>query len=141
MFPLAVQLSQPVVIEDIAFTVQPGAQLEVRLRFSEPPAAHVESYTIEDPARIVVDFPDTQSGLEEKRFALSQSNATSVLVLESGNRTRMVVNLVELVPFESRVSGREMTLLVGGNSGERFAQSPTTGILRTDANRVERVAS
>ena len=133
--------AQPVVIEDIAFTVQPGAQLEVRLRFSEPPAAHVESYTIEDPARIVVDFPDTQSGLEEKRFALSQSNATSVLVLESGNRTRMVVNLVELVPFESRVSGREMTLLVGGNSGERFAQSPTTGILRTDANRVERVAS
>ena len=136
-----VSAAQPVVIEDIAFTAQPGAQLEVRLTFSAPPSADIESYTIEDPARIVLDFPDTQSGLEEKRYALSQANATSVMVLESGDRTRLIVNLVELVPFESRVSGREMTLLVGEDDGPTVAASSATDILRTDANRVERVVS
>ena len=136
-----VSAAQPVVIEDIAFTAQPGAQLEVRLTFSTPPSADIESYTIEDPARIVLDFPDTQSGLEEKRYALSQANATSVMVLESGDRTRLIVNLVELVPFESRVSGREMTLLVGEDDGPTVAASSATDILRTDANRVERVVS
>ena len=136
-----VSAAQPVVIEDIAFTAQPGAQLEVRLTFSAPPSADIESYTIEDPARIVLDFPDTQSGLEEKRYALSQANATSVMVLESGDRTRLIVNLVELVPFESRVSGREMTLLVGEDDGPAVAASSATDILRTDANRVERVVS
>ena len=133
--------AQPVMIEDITFTAQPGAQLEVRLKFSAPPSADIESYTIEDPARIVLDFPDTQSGLEEKRYALSQANATSVMVLESGDRTRLIVNLVELVPFQSRVSGREMTLLVGEDDGPMVAASSATDILRTDANRVERVVS
>ena len=103
----------PVVIEDIAFTAQPGAQLEVRLTFSEPPSADIESYTIEEPARIVLDFPDTRSGLEQKRFSLSQANATSVMVLESDDRTRMIINLVDLVPFESSVSGRQLTLMIG----------------------------
>ena len=133
--------AQPVMIEDITFTAQPGAQLEVRLKFSAPPSADIESYTIEDPARIVLDFPDTQSGLEEKRYALSQANATSVMVLESGDRTRLIVNLVEMVPFKSRVSGREMTLLVGEDDGPMVAASSATDILRTDANRVERVVS
>ena len=137
----AAAVAEPVVIEDIAFTAQPGSALEVRLTFSEAPAADIDSYTIEDPARIVLDFPETQSALDQKRYALSQANATSVMVLESGNRTRMVVNLVELVPFQSSVSGRQLTLLVGQDDGQAVAASTTTDILRNDANRVERVVS
>lgn len=131
----------PVVIEDIAFTAQPGAQLEVRLTFSEPPSADIDSYLIEEPARIVLDFPDTRSGLEQKRFSLSQANATSVMVLESGDRTRMIVNLVDLVPFESSVSGRQLTLMIGQDGGQAAASSAAADILRNDANRVERVVS
>ena len=131
----------PGVIEDIAFTAQPGAQLEVRLTFSQPPSANIESYTIEEPARIVLDFPDTRSGLEQKRFSLSQANATSVMVLESGDRTRMIVNLVDLVPFESSVSGRQLTLMIGQDGGQAAASSAAADILRNDANRVERVVS
>jgi type IV pilus assembly protein PilQ len=131
----------PGVIEDIAFTAQPGAQLEVRLTFSEPPSADIESYTIEEPARIVLDFPDTRSGLEQKRFSLSQANVTSVMVLESDDRTRMIVNLVDLVPFESSVSGRQLTLMIGQAGGQAAASSAATDILRNDANRVERVVS
>ena len=134
-------LADPVVIEDIAFTAQPGAGLEVQLTFSEPPSADIESYTIEDPARIVLDFPDTRSGLEQKRYPLSQANATSVMVLESGDRTRMIVNLVDLVPFESAVAGRQLTLQVGLDDGQFASAAPATDILRTDANRVERVVS
>ena len=134
-------LAEPVVIEDIAFIAQPGAGLEVRLTFNEPPSADIESYTIEDPARIVLDFPDTRSGLDQKRYALSQANATSVMVLESGDRTRMIVNLVDLVPFESAVSGRQLTLQVGLDDGQFASAAPATDILRTDANRVEQVVS
>ena len=131
----------PGVIEDIAFTALPGAQLEVRLTFSQPPSANIESYTIEEPARIVLDFPDTRSGLEQKRFSLSQANATSVMVLESDDRTRMIVNLVDLVPFESSVSGRQLALMIGQDGGQAAASSAAADILRNDANRVERVVS
>ena len=137
----AVAVAEPVMIEDIAFTAQPGSALEVRLTFSESPATDIDSYTIEDPARIVLDFPETQSALDQKRYGLSQANATSVMVLESGSRTRMVVNLVELVPFKRSVSGRQLTLLIGHGDGQSVVASPTTDILRSDANRVERVVS
>ena len=131
----------PAVIEDIAFTAKPGAQLEVRLTFSQPPPIDMGSYTIEEPARIVLDFPNTRSGLEHKRYAVSQANATSVMVLESGDRTRMIVNLVELVPFASSVSGRQLTLMIGRDDEPAMISSATTDILRTDANRVEQVVS
>ena len=113
----------------------------MRLTFSESPATDIDSYTIEDPARIVLDFPETQSALDQKRYGLSQANATSVMVLESGSRTRMVVNLVELVPLNRSVSGRQLTLLIGHGDGQSVVASPTTDILRSDANRVERVVS
>ena len=137
----AATAAAPVMIEDITFTAQPGAQLEVRLTFNEPPSADIESYTIEEPARIVFDFPDTKSGLEQKRFSLSQANTTSVMVLESGDRTRMIVNLVDLVPFESAVSGRQLTLMIGQEGGQAMASYAARNILRNDANRVERVVS
>jgi type IV pilus assembly protein PilQ len=129
------------VIEDIAFSSQPGGRLEVQLTFDEPPVADLESYTIEEPARIVVDLPQTRSVLEEKRFPLSEPNATSVMLLEAGDRTRLIVNLVELVPFESEISGRRLILRVGRDTGEFAASQTKTEVLRSDANRVERVVS
>lgn len=134
-------IANAAVIEDIAFASQPGARLEVQLTFDEPPLADLESYTIEEPARIVVDLPQTRSALQEKRFPLSQPNATSVMVLESGDRTRLIVNLVELVPFESEISGRRLILRVGRDSREVALTPTTTDVLRNDANRVERVVS
>lgn len=129
------------VIEDIAFSSQPGGRLEVQLIFDEPPVADLESYTIEEPARIVVDLPQTRSVLEEKRFPLSEPNATSVMLLEAGDRTRLIVNLVELVPFESEISGHRLILRVGRDTGEFAASQTKTEVLRSDANRVERVVS
>lgn len=129
------------VVEDIRFTAQPGSRMEVQLTLSEAPTTDFESYTIEDPARIVIDLPQTRSGLEKKRYELSQANVTSVMVLESGDRTRLIVNLVSLVPFETRVAGRELTLRVG-EEASRIAVAPSAAdVLRTDANRVERVVS
>ena len=66
-----------ITIEDIAFRALPGAQLEVQLTFSEPPPAETQSYSIEDPARIVLDFPNTGSALGQKHYPLSQAGATS----------------------------------------------------------------
>jgi len=133
--------AQSAVIEDIELTALSASALEIRLTFDEAPSADIESYTIEDPARIVLDFPNTRSGLPEKRYVLSQANASSVMVLESGDRTRMIVNLVELVPFESQVSGRQLALQIGHDNADQVTTSSTTDILRTDANRVERVVS
>ena len=130
------------VIEDITFSARPGGKFEVRLEFNEPPPADVEAYTIEDPARIAMDFPGTKSGLDQKRFALPYGNATGVLVLEAGDRTRMVINLIKLVPYETIINGNELILQVGQDSSGEYAKASTAeGILETEVTRVANVRS
>ncbi len=134
-------LAQPV-IEDITFSSQPGSKFEVRLDFSEPPPADFSAYTIEEPARIAIDFPNTESALDQKRFPLPYGNATGVLVLEAGDRTRMVVNLVKLVPYEALINGNQLILQVGQDSSGSYAKATAADdVLETQMSRVTNVRS
>lgn len=126
MWAFAVQAAPTVT--DIEFSSRPGSKFEVRLEFSETPP-DMKAYTIEKPARIAVDFPGTSSGLKQKRYSLPYGNATGVMVLESGDRTRMVVNLVKLVPYETRIEGNNLYLLVGQDGSDYVKPS-------TDPNRL-----
>ena len=116
-------------VTDIEFSSRPGSKFEVRVEFNEtPPEAKTSS--IEKPARIAIDFPDTTSSLERKRFSLPYGNATGAVVLESGDRTRLVLNLVKLVPYETRVDGNNLYLVVGQEGTDYMKQT-------TDPHRVD----
>ncbi len=117
------------VITDIEFASRPGSKFEIRLDFNEPPP-EPQAYTIEEPARIAIDFPGTASALEQKRYSLPYGNATGVVVLESGDRTRMVVNLVKLVPYETLVKDNSLYLVVGQDSGGEYVKQAS------DPNRI-----
>ncbi len=117
-------------VTDIEFASRPGSKFEVRLDFDQAPP-EMKAYTIEKPARIAIDFPGTSSALEQKRYSLPYGNATGVVVLESGDRTRMVVNLVKLVPYETRVEGNSLFLTVG-QEGTSDYMKPTSDPHRVD---------
>jgi type IV pilus assembly protein PilQ len=108
-----------VTVKDISFNSRPGSKFEIRLDFDGPPP-EPRSYTIEKPARISMDLPGVSSDLEQKKFALPYGNATGVVVLESGNRTRMIVNLVKLVPFETRIEGNSLIVEVGNEGANEY---------------------
>jgi type IV pilus assembly protein PilQ len=114
-------LAQAATVTDIEFSSRPGSKFEVRVDFDDTPP-DMKSYTIEKPARIAIDFPGTTSSLDRKRFSLPYGNATGVLVLESGDRTRMVVNLVKLVPYSTRVDGNSMYLIVGQDGAQDYVK-------------------
>lgn len=99
-------------VQDIEFSSRPGSKFEVRLEFNETPP-DFKTYAIEKPARIAVDFPGTVSALEQKRYSLPYGNAKKAVVLESGDRTRLVLELIKLVPFDTRVDGNNLYLLLG----------------------------
>ena len=104
------------IIKNIEFSSRPESKFEIRVDFDGLPP-ELKSYTIEKPARIAIDFPDTRSALAQKRFSLPYGNATGVVVLESGDRTRLVVNLVKVVPYETRVDGNSLFVVVGQAAG------------------------
>ncbi|MFU8763068.1 MAG: type IV pilus secretin PilQ [Haliea sp.] len=127
-------------VTDIEFAARPGSMFEVRLDFDETPP-EMQAYTIEKPARIAIDFPGARSALSRKSYSLPYGNATGVVVLESGDRTRMVVNLVKLVPYETRVEGNSLYLVVGqGDTGDyvKPASDPNRLISRVEQVTRER---
>ncbi len=131
-----------VAVTDIEFSSRPGSKFEVRLDFDTAPPAELQSYTIERPARIAIDFPNTTSELERKRYSLPYGNATGVLVLESGDRTRLILNLVRLVPYETRVDGNSLFLTVGQDADAEYWKPGTDpNTLRSEIEAVVDVKS
>lgn len=108
-------------ITDISFNSQPNGQLSIALEFDSMPSSEFSSYTIEDPARIVIDFPDTENQLPQRRYALPSGNASSVVVLSAGDRSRMIVNLAQLGEFDAGMDGRRFVLDIGADSGGSYA--------------------
>ena len=115
-------LASAVTLEDMSLTSLPGEALEVVLEFDGAPPEPT-GYTIERPARIAVDLRDTTSGLDKRSMSLGTSNAQSVTVVEAGNRTRLIFNLVELVPYETRQEDNSLVMTIGENPQEVAAYS------------------
>ncbi|WP_202980284.1 type IV pilus secretin PilQ [Marinobacter fonticola] len=109
-------LAHAVSLNDVDFTSLPGDGTEVTLTFDGTPPQPT-GYTIERPARIAVDLRNTQSALESRSVSLGGGNAQSMTVVETDDRTRLIFNLVELVPYTTNVSGNTVTLRIGGDAG------------------------
>lgn len=110
-------------LTDVEFNSQPSGRFEVRLDFDGTPP-EPKGYNIEKPARIALDLVDVKSQLTQKKFALSSGNATSAVILESGGRTRVILNLVEIAPYTTRIEGNSLYIDLG-DSGAKNYLKPT----------------
>lgn len=99
-------------IQDISFNVMPGDKVELRVKMDSPPPPFKE-ITTENPARIWMDFDGVSSGLKRKTHSIGVGAARSITAVEAGGKTRLVVNLVEMTPYTSRIEGNELVLTVG----------------------------
>lgn len=125
-FGLLSGLANAVTLEDVSFSSLPGERLEVTLKFDGAPP-EPSGYTIERPARIAVDLRDTTSGLDSRSVPLGSGNAQSMTVVETKDRTRLIFNLVELVPYETVRAGNSLVMTIGGQAqGGMVASSSTS---------------
>nr|WP_286946912.1 type IV pilus secretin PilQ [Pseudomonas sp. UBA6718] len=90
----------------------PGDRVELKLQFDSPVVAP-RGYTIEQPARIALDLPGVTNKLGVKNRELGVGNARSVTIVETKDRTRLIVNLSTLVPYATRAEGNNLFVVVG----------------------------
>ncbi len=115
-----------VTMENIEFSSLPGDKTEIRMTFDGAPPSPT-GYTIEQPARIALDLGGVVSALQAKHHPLGSGNARSVTVVESGDRTRVIVSMSELVAYSARVIGNSLYVLVGEDE---------TGLISNDAPQI-----
>ena len=115
-------LASAVTLQDLSFSSLPGERLEVTMQFDGTPP-EPSGYTIERPARIAVDLKDTTSALNQRSIPLGTGNAQSVTVVETKDRTRLIFNLVELVPHDTVRNNNSLVMTIGGESDAVSATS------------------
>ena len=76
---------------------------------SQPPELP-SSFTVDTPPRIALDFPNTRSLLASKSQTIGIGAARSLITIEAGGRTRVVVNLTRMVRYETKIEGKEVVL-------------------------------
>jgi type IV pilus assembly protein PilQ len=114
-------------LEAIDVAPLPGQQVELRLRLSGN-APEPTSFTIDDPARISLDLPNTTLALDSRRQDANVGPLTSVLAAEANGRTRVVMNLSAMTPYQTRVEGNTVVVLIGqgpGQGGASVAAQPS----------------
>ncbi|WP_336347826.1 type IV pilus secretin PilQ [Pseudomonas monsensis] len=115
-FSLWIALMSPMVLaanlKALDVAALPGDRVELKLSFDGPPP-QPKGYTTESPARIAVDLPGVASQLASKNFDLGSGNARTATVVESKDRTRLIVSLTQLAPYNTRVEGNTLYVVVG----------------------------
>jgi type IV pilus assembly protein PilQ len=105
-------------LQSVAFAELPGNKTQITLTLSKPAPAPL-SFTIENPARIALDFPNTSNGLEQRSQNIGIGMTESLTAVEAQGRTRVVVNLVDMVPYEARTEGNQVILVVQNAGSEQ----------------------
>lgn len=100
------------VLQDIEVQTLPDQRIELRLILTKP-APDPLSFSIEDPARIALDLPGTTLGLSVRRRNINLGPLDTVLTAEGSNRTRIVLNLDSMVPYDTRKAGNVVFVTLG----------------------------
>lgn len=94
-------------IEAIQATRQ-GNEIIFRVDLREPLAEPPAGFVIANPAKIAFDFPSTVNGLGKNAQAINEGDLRSVNVVQAGERTRLVMNLVQKMNYRTRLEGRSL---------------------------------
>ena len=90
--------------------IEQSGMTYIRLRLSTPLSDVPVSFSVAEPPRIAFDFPDTVNGLGRTQQMISAGDVTSANIVQVGDRTRLVLNLNRVAPYETRIEGRDVVI-------------------------------
>lgn len=87
------------------------------------PAPQPLSFTIDNPARIAIDLPDTALALPSRRIDVQSGGLDSILAAEGKSRSRLVLSLDRMMPYDIVRQGNEIVVTVGASSSMSAPQT------------------
>jgi type IV pilus assembly protein PilQ len=116
------QGAEPVKLESIDVQTS-GQQVQLKLHLSGP-APEPLPFTIDKPARIAFDLPNTTLALQSRRIDVRSGGVDTVLAAEANGRSRLVVNVDQLIPYTTKVDGSTITVVLGRQPGAAASAAP-----------------
>ena len=117
-------------LDSLDYTALPGGSIQIKIGLKHPLANPPAGFTINNPPRIALDLPETANNLGKNTVAIGQGILRSVNVVQSGKRTRLVLNLNKNAGYETSTEGNKILVTlkaaeVAGttsNTTTRFAE-------------------
>ena len=106
------QAAEGLELTDLEVSTLPGNRL-VLVMTTSGPAPEPLAFTIDEPARISLDLPGVSLGSAERRRDIKRGALDTVMLAEAQGRTRVVLNLDVMVPYETDVQGNRITVTLG----------------------------
>lgn len=102
-------------LNDIEVLALPGGRVLLTLTLSGiAPSPAV--FTVDNPARLSLDLPNTSLALDEKYRPINIGNTRALALAEAGGRTRVVVELLELTTYTVRTENEKLYIQLGPNN-------------------------
>src|SRR3984957_2381427 len=114
--------ADPITLDSIDVQTLGGQQVQLKLHMSGP-APEPLPFTIDKPARIAFDLPNTTLALASRRIDVHSGGVDTVLAAEANGRTRLVVNVDSLLPYTPKVDGDNITVTLGRLPGDSAKQT------------------
>src|SRR5947209_1338491 len=90
-------------IEKVDFLALPGGRVAVKVQTSQPLKNPPAGFTLNNPPRIALDFPNTGNGLPKSSLSAEQGALKSINLAQAKERTRMVLNLSKTVAYSTSI--------------------------------------
>ncbi|MCD6671894.1 MAG: type IV pilus secretin PilQ [Burkholderiaceae bacterium] len=111
-------------IESVA-SVQQGSTTYLRIGLKNAPTVAPVGFSVSNPPRIAFDFVDTDNRSGHNSIELPQGDVRSVAIVQSGERSRVVLNLKRPMGYETSIDGN--TLVVALEPTASAAATAQTG--------------
>lgn len=110
----------------------PGNKVQIKIDVAADDAPSMLTFSTDHPARIALDFPEATSALP-RRKDINSGVVRSINAVESQGRTRVVLNLDRMVPYETKVEGDTVYIVIEGSAAlQAQTQSSTLSMSAAD---------
>jgi type IV pilus assembly protein PilQ len=116
-------------VESVSFSSVQGGKIMVKIGLKEPLAASPQGFTVTNPPRIAIDLPDTVNATGRTQIEAGEGDLRSVSLVQTANRTRLVMNLTRTLTYTQSLDGRQLVVTIDGSqvasAGGTVATSPS----------------
>ena len=111
-----------------------SGKLVLKVDLKNPPAKLPLNFTINNPPRIAFDFPDTTNGLGKSVQEFDEGELRSANIVQAGDRTRLVVNLNQMLVYNARIEGNSLLITLQGETMDSPASTATIRFAETQSS-------
>ena len=99
------------VIESVTTSTQAGQEI-IKIDLTQALTILPNGFSIQAPARVVLDLPNVGSGSIQSAIGINQGNVKSANVIQAGERTRFVLNLKQSVTYKIQLAGKSVLIFL-----------------------------